>query len=187
MEKETKQEFKEIRYQHMKDIKTKGRIDRIVLFKPVGAPIACIIMGIGLIALSLKIDNKWPLIVLGVFFILMALSVLFLVKDKKVCDVYSEGVLLYNPYDSNYAWFLDYDLVKEWGVNHVDGHDVISFTLTDLNKVGFDSFQADKAYKSINKFIPEKNEKVIKAKKSREKSLHFNNWIKDRINTIKKK
>lgn len=186
MEKQEQELFKEIRYQPLQNVKKEGQIDRIILFKPVLAPFVILIVGIGLIALSFKVENKITLIILGSFFILMALVVIFFVKDKKVCDIYSKGVLLYNPNDSNYAWFLKYDDVKEWEVSHPEGHDFVVFTLKDLNKIGFDTFQANKAYKTLYKYIPEKEAKTIKAEKARKKPLQFNNWLKDRINSFKK-
>ena len=189
MENEEKElSFKNIRYQPLQNIKTEGQIDRVILFKPVLAPFVCLAAGIGLLALifAFKIKEVAALLVLGMFFIIYALSTIFFVKDRKVCDIYTKGVLFYNPKDSNYAWYLDYKFVKEWTVYHMQGHDIISFTLTDLNKVGFDTFQANKAYKTLYKYIGDKEEKTIRAKESAKKPLQIHNWIKDKIDSYKK-
>lgn len=167
---------KELVYELLGDIELDGKLDTTINFKPTTAPIICIVIGVVLL-----IPNILLVRLLGMFFIGMAVLVIYTVKDKKVADIYDNGVLIYNPKKEGYAFFLKYKDVKMWKVDHSEGHDAIIFTLHNSYRTGFDSFQANKAFNAINKYIPEKEERVIQQERIRSKPSTLIDNIKRKL------
>ena len=150
-------------YKPIAEVKTKGNFVEAICFKPKMPVITFLIIGI-----LMLIPNNIYLRILGIFCIAMAVIVLKLVEDHKVIDVFDEGVMIY---ENDLACFIDYDDIKMWTVKHDNGHDTIEFHLNDGTYIIKDSFQANKAYKVLNIYVKEKEEKYIRAMKDRENPL----------------
>lgn len=155
-------EQEQLTYILVKDYVPTGTLDSTIGFKPKIAPIVCLIAGVAML-----IPNNLFVRILGVFFLIMAIAVLYAMKDKKVAEIYSDGVLIYNSKNQEYAYFLDYNDVKMWKVDHEEGHDSIIFTLNSTYRTGFDTFQSNKAYRALQKYIGNKDEKIIRAEELR--------------------
>lgn len=162
----------------VEEVKTKGQFLKAICFKPKTAPIICMIMGIGLIA----VRNIYT-IILGVFFILMSLLVLIFVKDFKTVDIFDKGVMIYGDRENKTACFIDYDDIVMWAIRHENGHDTIEFNLGNGQQFVKDSFEVDKAYKTLNSLIKEKEYRYLEMQKNRKVNLS----IPDAINNIRKK
>ncbi|MDO4941126.1 MAG: hypothetical protein Q4E33_05500 [Erysipelotrichaceae bacterium] len=155
-------EQEQLSYILVKDFIPTGSFDSTIGFKPKIAPVVCLIVGAAML-----IPNNLFVRILGLFFVVMAALVMYVMKDKKVADVYSDGVLIYNSKNQDYAYFLNYNDVKMWKVDHEEGHDTIVFTLNSLYRTGFDTFQSNKAYRALEKYIGDKDEKLIRAQELR--------------------
>ena len=166
-------------FKPVEEVETQGTFIRAVNFKPVKAPIVCIIIGILLILLRNTVS-----IVLGLFFIGMSAFVIGLVPDYKVMDLFDKGVEIFDGRDSKDAMFVPYDDIKVWEIKHEDGHDTIEFELVTGQMIIKDTFQADRAYKCLNEYIKEKQEKYIKAQEHKHISLgdSLRNIMKKRNN-----
>lgn len=169
---------KELKFKPIEKVETKGNFAKAVCFKPEVAPVICLVVGVALLFINNTIVR-----VLGAFFIIMSLLVIFLVKDYKIMDIFSEGILLYGDREAKTGCFIDYEDVETWQVEHEQGHDIIEINLKDGTKIIRDSFQADKAMRAIFSFIKEKEIRYIKAEEARKSTLS----IPERLENLKNK
>lgn len=170
--------MEELKFVKTEEINPSKELKLSVGFKPKTPQYACAVVGILLILVNNTLSK-----VLGVFFILMSLAVVFLVKDYKVMDIYDEGVVVYADKNSSMGCFIKYDLVKEWGINREQGHDEITLTLLDNSRVSRNTFQASKIFKLLNTYMNEKESGYLKRKKQRETEFNY----QDAVDNIKKK
>lgn len=165
--------MEELKYKPVAEVEAQGKFLKNVGFKPTAAPYVCAAFGVGLLILPNLLVR-----ILGIFFILMSVAVFTLVKDFKVLEVYSEGVMLYGDKEGKYAYFLKYDDMKSWTVLKDDGHDVLQFTLYDGNRIQKTTFQAYAGFRAINEIIPEKEDNYIKKMKTRNQPLDWRASLK---------
>ncbi|MBQ9424853.1 MAG: hypothetical protein IJU42_02810 [Erysipelotrichaceae bacterium] len=166
----------EKRYIPVEECKSKGNFVKAICFKPKKAPIVCLFIGV-----LLMFPNNMMVRLLGVFFILMALAVMKLVKDFKVMDIFDKGIIVYGDREAKTACFVSFDEIESWLVSHDSGHDTVDLKLKDGSRIIKDTFEADGAYKALYSLIREKDEKYIKAVKDRQKPLS----IPDALNNIR--
>ena len=160
--------MEELRYRPVAEVEAQGKFVKNIGFKPTAAPYACLAFGVALLFVSNLLVRF-----LGVFFILMSVAVFTLVKDFKVLEVYSEGVMLYGDREGKYAYFLKYDDMKSWTVLKDDGHDVLQFTLYGGNRIQKTTFQAYAGFRAINEIVPEKEDGYIKKMETRKQPLDW--------------
>lgn len=160
--------MEELRYKPVTEVVPSGNFVKNIGFKPKAAPYVCLAVGVGVCLLPNLLSK-----LLGVFFILMSIVVFGLVKDYKILDVYTEGVMLYGDREAKYSYFLKYDDIKSWTVLKDDGHDTLVFTLHDGSRIMKTTFQAYDAYKKIDNIIPEKEEQYIKKMETRNQPLDW--------------
>ena len=161
---------------NIEEVKTEGTFVKAICFKPKTAPIICMIIGVILILLR----NIYT-IVLGAFFIVMALLVLKLVEDYKVMDIFDKGVMIYGDKENKTACFIPFEQIKMWSIKREDGHDLIEFELESGEIIGRDTFEADKAYRTLCTLAREKEDKYIAAQKNKDRPLS----IPDALENIK--
>ena len=161
---------------NIEEVKTEGTFVKAICFKPKTAPIICMIIGVILILLR----NIYT-IVLGAFFIVMALLVLKLVEDYKVMDIFDKGVMIYGDKENKTACFIPFEQIKMWSIKREDGHDLIEFELESGEIIGRDTFEADKAYRTLYTLVREKEDKYIAAQKNKDRPLS----IPDALENIK--
>ena len=155
-----------LKYLPIEKIKTEGNFAKAICFKPEAAPIVCGVVGVLLLFINNTIAR-----LLGVFFFAMAALVLFFVKDFKIMDIFSKGILLYGDKEAKTACFISYDDIDTWEVEHVQGHDTIQINLKNGEMIIKDSFQADKAMRAIFAFAKEKEIRYIKTQELRKKGF----------------
>jgi len=156
----------EIEYKNISEIKTQGNFISAICFKPKAAPF--IILAVGIVFLFV---NGIVAKLLGLFFIVMSLLVLFVVKDHKVMDIFDQGIELYQKQKQDYAYFLPYEDIVMWKADRNSGHDTLEFHLKDGQCIMVDTFEADKAYRILYQHIKEKEEKYLQMEKNKETSL----------------
>ncbi len=169
-------------YLPIEDVKTEGRFLKAICFKPKTAPIVMIVVGI-----LMFIPRIFLLALLGLFFIAMSVMVLFLVKDYKVLDIFDQGIMIYGDKEARTACFIPFDDIKTWTVKRDNGHDTAEFTLQDGSVIIKDSFEVDKAYRTLYGLIKEKEEKYIKMQKDRENQLSIPDAMENIRNRFFKK
>ena len=171
--------MEELRYQKLEEIKVDSKLVASASFKPTKAPIIC-----GVVGIALLFVNSLLVRILGFFFVAMALFVFFMVEDKKTIDVYENGAVIFNPSNSELAYYLDFDNVSEWDVVHESGHDTIEFTLLDGNRAVVDTFQSSKIYSALDKVMPDKAHLAVQAKRNKDLNISPVDALK---NLLKKK
>ena len=131
-------------FRNIEEIKTEGSFIKAICFKPKKAPIVCAIVGVLLIALR----NIYT-IILGVFFLAMAFLVVKFVEDYKVMDIFDQGILVYGDKENKTGCFIPFTEIKVWSIKREDGHDLVELELESGEKIGRDTFEADKAYRAL--------------------------------------
>ena len=154
------------KYLPIEEVKTEGRFLKAICFKPKTAPIVCIILGI-----LMFVPRILLLAILGLFFILMSVMVLRFVGDYKVLDIFDKGIMIYGDKEAKTACFIPFEDIAVWEARRDNGHDMLEFTFQDDHKIVLNTFEADKAYRTLYGLIKEKEEKYIKAMKDRENAL----------------
>lgn len=163
-----------LEYQNIQDVKTKGDLAKNIGYKPLFATYAGLAIGV-LLMLTLKI----PLIIMGAVFIVFALFVLFKVKDYKTMDIYSEGVTVYALEDDNRAIFIPFDDIQEWTTKKTpSGSEAVFLLLNDGTNIYKDTFQASIAFRTLNRYIQNKESNYLKMQKLNEKPLFTNPFKK---------
>ena len=164
-------------FRNIEEIKTEGSFIKAICFKPKKAPIVCAIVGVLLIALR----NIYT-IILGVFFLAMAFLVVKFVEDYKVMDIFDQGILVYGDKENKTGCFIPFTEIKVWSIKREDGHDLVELELESGEKIGRDTFEADKAYRALYSLIREKEDKYIEAQKNKDRPLS----IPDALENIKR-
>lgn len=163
-------------YKPREEVQPAGNFVKNIGFRPKKAPIFSIIIG-----LALLLFRNFYASILGIFFIAMALFVLFEVKERKVMDIFDQGIMLYGDHEAKMACFIGFDRIREWGVDHKNGHDTLEFDLDDGNVIYVDTFEADSAFRVLYGLIKEKEKSFLRNKE--EKGL----TVRDIFNGIKKR
>lgn len=169
----------ELKYQNINEIKVDSKLVSNIAFKPLYPPIIISIVGIAMLFVNVLVIR-----ILAVFFIAMALFVLFFVNDKKTIDIYEKGCVIYHPNNKGLAYYLDFSQVEEWDILHESGHDTIEFTLLDKNRAVVDTFQSNKAYSALDKAIPDKYHLVVLKKRNKDLNVSPIDAVR---NLVKKK
>ena len=164
-------------YQKVEELNITSKHVKTIMFKPTIPTIICFIVGAALLFV-----NIWLVRILGVFFLIMSFLVYKFVSDKKVCDIYEDGCIIYNPNDQSLAYFVDYNDIKEWEVSHDNGHDSVIFTFNDGNRTFFDTFQVNAAYEALDSVIHNKEKRAVQAKKNKEMHFEIRNPFKKWMN-----
>ena len=127
----------------------------------------------GIVGVLLCVTRLWGLVILGVFIVVLTVSVKVFVKDYKVLDIYDNNLILYDL-DNTYARKINYDSIVEWACKHgTSSADAIMLKLNDEEVIYKDTFMIGKAYRVINKLMPEKESQAIKDKENAKTKLKF--------------
>ena len=160
--------MEELVYQPTGEVKAEGNFVKNINFKPTVPIYVCIIAGV-LICLVKGLLFK----LLGAFFILMGLIVLFAIKDYKVMDIFDKGIMFYSDKNGQMASFVKYDLIASWKCDKDNANDRLVFTLQDGSRIERSTFQVNAAYNAINTYIPEKEENHIRRGKERAQTFDY--------------
>ncbi len=130
------------------------------------------------ISVVLCITMIWPLVVLGVFFLLMAWYVSVNLPDRKVMDIY-QGFLVIYEVDSEKVRKINFEEIEEWSCKAgKSGADSIMLRLTDGEVLYKDTFIINKAYRCLMKLLKEKESRAITERVNKGSKLVFRNPFK---------
>ena len=159
--------------QNIEEIRPAGKPLKAITYKPYIACYVAITAGIGMLFLK-----HWAFIVLGVFFVGIALFVLLKIKDRNVIDIYQEGVLIYGLEDNTKGMYVRYDDIVEWSAKSSQGgSECVYFVLTDGRHIYKDTFQAIIAYRQLNKLMPEKESEHIRLEKMKAEPFKWSRFL----------
>ncbi len=168
-----------MKYSDIREVKPEGSFLKAICFKPKRAPLICIAAGIGMLFV-----NDVFVRILGVFFIAMSLLVLKFVQDRKVMDIFDRGVMIYGDGEAATACFIPYEDVKIWSVKHRDGHDTIEFILQDGEQIVLNTFEASRAYHTLNSLMKEKEERYLQKLEDRKKELYLPDAVRNLVRRL---
>lgn len=133
-------------------LKPEGTLERTIKYKPI---LGCLLLMVfGVAALVMRTTFGY---ILGGIIIVMSLIMLFGMKDKKVLDIYSEGVVVYAKESDTQAMYIPYDMISEWSVERTtSGTQVAAFLIKGKQYVYKETFRM-RGFKSLfKKFMPDK-------------------------------
>lgn len=157
------------RYAPRSEVATKGALLGTVNFKPKTPIIVVAVAGVALL-----VTLNWIAMLLGAFFLVLAIAVWKLLQDYTVMEVYEGGVLCYHPDKHDLAFFVDNDDIHEWSVNIVKNY-AVYFKLNNQNSFLIDTYHCGPAVKLLNKTIPLKNAAHVRIQEGRQKKWKFKN------------
>ena len=123
--------------------------------------------------------NIWG-IGLGLTCLAYALFVYFFIPNHKVCEVYSESIVIYSDDEATKGNCIPFDDFSEWGsINNAKGVDAIMIKFADGYTIYKDTFQIGTFYRTMIRLVPDKEtKKVLREKQRAKSSLHFHNPFK---------
>ena len=155
------------------EIRPEGTPLKSITYKPYFPCYVAIAAGVGFILI-----RQWAFIILGIIFIGLAAFVLFRVKDRKVIDIYQQGVLIYGMDDDSKGIYLNYDQISEWGAkSSQNGSECVFFVVEEGQRIYKDTFQAMAAYRELNKLIPEKESEHIRQEKLKAEPFKWSRFL----------
>ncbi|NLZ75092.1 MAG: hypothetical protein GX914_01155 [Erysipelotrichia bacterium] len=159
---------KKIEYVDIAELKPEGKLIKAIGFKSKLSETIALMVGIALCA-TLNIYA----IILGLFFIVLSVVVMVLVKDYKTIDIYEKGVIIYNSNDVTKAAYIPYKDLQEWGGKYSEygSSEAIMFKLKDGETIYKNTFLANRAYIYLNRLLSEKESKAIAAEKRKNQPL----------------
>ncbi len=171
----------QLEYLPFEEVKTEGSLYKVVNYKPNFAIATCIIIGIALLLVNSIIAR-----ILGLFFIAMAALSYYVIADRKVMDIFTEGIEFYGDEKAQTAAFVRFDDIASWTIKKDRGSASV-ITLNDGRQIIRDTFQANKIYRTLDKFIPDKEENRIRQLEQRKKPLSLKDAIENLRSRFTKK
>ncbi|MBR0137233.1 MAG: hypothetical protein IJM15_02375 [Erysipelotrichaceae bacterium] len=157
----------DLEYLPVEEVKTEGSLYKVVNYKPYFAIVSCLIMGAVLLIVGSLIAK-----LIGLFFVAMAGITQYAVKDYKVMDIFDKGIELYGDKEAQTAAFISFDDITSWVIKK-DRGSAAEIKLSNGLSIVRDTFQANKIYRTLDKFIPEKEENRIRQAEERKQPLNL--------------
>ncbi|MBO4218266.1 MAG: hypothetical protein J5694_06265 [Erysipelotrichaceae bacterium] len=162
-----------LEYFDISEIKPADQPLKAITYKPYVPCYICVAAGVGMLLL-----RHWAFLVLGLIFIGLSLFVLFKIKDHKVLDIYSDGVLIYSLNEESKGIYVRYDDLAEWTTKSAQGgSECVYFLLADGTQIYKDTFQALTAYRQLIKLMPEKESEHIRMEKLKGEPFSFSKIV----------
>lgn len=131
-----------------------GKYEKTIKYKPIFPLIVLIALGIAMIS----IRNPFGYFVGGFFFLLGFFAIL--TKDRKVCELYEKGIVVYDE-NEEYLTSFDYKTVKEWNIG-LEQENSLWFRLDTGREVTISSLNLNSANIFLRKNLLKKETKYIK-------------------------
>lgn len=148
-------------YVPVEKIQPNGTFEHTVGYKPILGSLLLLVFGVA--ALLMRSAFGY---VLGGLVVLMSLIMLFGMKDRKVLDIYSEGVVAYEKGNDSKAVYFTYDMVIEWSVERTaGGTQVVAFLLKGNRYVIKETYRMRGFRNLLKKHMPDTE--VITPKRER--------------------
>jgi len=151
-------------YQDIKDIKVEGDYIGTVMYKPMFQIYFMLVCAIGIIFV-----NSWAAKILGAFVALVALFVIFKVKDKKTIDVYTKCILIYDV-DGNKAVMIKNEDIKNYDTGSTEQYKLF-VKLYDGRSLTKETFRLGDAKKYLAKTMPKKTTLEVRQEENKNKSF----------------
>jgi len=170
-----------MKFNNLSDINLEGSLVQKITYKTQYMPYITIIFSICLLFLN----KTYGYIISGIMFV-FSLLVIFLVKDFPVMNIYSKGVLIFNPKDNKQATFKEFEEIKEWTITKSkSGCDCILFKFNDESEYFVETFQTSKASSILNKYIKHKESKEIRMANDKKGNVSFGQAFRNIGNSLK--
>ena len=139
-------------YFDRKQILCDGMFVGTLNYKPFGAMVLIAAIGVGLILLKTKVA-----VIVGICFLAFGILSFFLLKDRKVLDLYTDALVVYDPTDNEKAFKLEYEDLDHWSVDSASRS--IVFALKDERSFTVSCPRYVRAYNLLLKAAPDKKER----------------------------
>lgn len=159
-------------YVKVESLNLTGKLEKKVHYRSNISIAVCALFGIAILFAPSIIAK-----ILGVFFIIMAIVVVALVKDVPTLDVYDDGVLVYYTKDQSMGVFLPFDKMVEFEGKNDNGAEAIKFVMDNEQIIFKDTFNTGDALRAIRKNAQDKEKREI-LKKEFEQNLAESNPFK---------
>lgn len=134
------------------EVEAPGKLERRVWYKPILGMF--LLFGLG--AAGIATMNVVGIIV-GAVLVLCGLLTLFTVKDVKVMDVRTDGVVVYGKRDDTVAVYLPYKEIARWTVRrNTTGGQAVMLIKPDDQYVYTETFRLASIRRMLRKFMPTK-------------------------------
>ena len=116
---------------------------------------------------------NWGFVISGLLIIALTILVKINVRDYPVLDIYDDHLIVYEL-DTAYARQIAIADIKEWTGKHGSaGADAVMLTLKDGEVIYKDTFMIAKAYRILNKIMPDKESQAIKDEENKKTKIKF--------------
>lgn len=133
------------------------KIVKSFMFKPVLAIWTMFALG-----LVLLLTPLWPL---GIVILLLVTVVLFFIPNRKVMDIYDEGILIYNRNDADLAQDIRFDNIKEWKIQTGKSSSILLILWLENDDYAYSEVNSgSKLVRILNNIIPEKEANYMRLK-----------------------
>lgn len=142
-------------------LEIKDEINKTFYYKPTGVAVAVLIVGILMIASITVVQGLW---IIGIFMLLISISVLIFLKDRKVLSICEHCLIVYNPRNQNEGRVIEWDEIVEWKALASGGNEKASGLLLLLENDEvvyaemFGAFQISRVFR--NKLPKQESSKV---------------------------
>ena len=171
----------QLEYLPVEEVKTEGSLYMVVNYKPYFAIVSCVIIGAVLLVVGSLIAK-----LIGVFFIAMALITQYAVKDYKVMDIFDKGIEIYGDVQAKTAAFISFDEITSWVIKKDRGN-AAEIKLENGLSIVRDTFQTNKVYRALDRYIPDKEENRIRQAEERKKPLSLKSVLENIRSRLTKK
>lgn len=111
-----------------------------------------LIIGIMIIVLT----HNLPGILAGMFFCVLALYNIFMVKDRVILDMYQDYIVLYDAYDQTMCYKIFYDDIETYTAQAINSTSIYVLNLKSGDSLEIPTANT-KVFKQFQKVIPEKD------------------------------
>lgn len=145
-------------YQYRKDINETGELIGKITHRPNSAIIIMIIAGILLCLIPSRFSR-----IIGITAIVLSCIFFLVTKDYPVMEVFSDALILYQPFHSELAVRIPLEDIAEWNLNGPNGQQLF-LRLSDGSEISEECFQVSKADKMLRKILSDKETWVLQRK-----------------------
>lgn len=110
----------------------------------------------GVLGLALIATMNRAMIIFGLIILTTLAYALLRVKDRIVCEVYADGVSIFDPRDPSIVHHLPWDEIRDWKFNPgLALGEAVEINMVDNEHFAIESFKSTKIVKRFMKHVPE--------------------------------
>lgn len=143
-------------YAPVENLKPKGTLKRRVRNKPWSTCLVTILCGVLVMLL-----RETVCIIMGAVLVVIGTAVIIAVKNTRILDIYTDGVVVYSKEDDSRAMYLPYKRIAEWSVQRTpSATQAIIFLMPDDTYVYAETFQLLSLRGTLRRFMSGKEFKA---------------------------